>query len=422
MERSILKKLIALALTAALMTVPLSSCGNSNGEYGGIGDADISQDEPAESSAETPFTKTDNPFEEYTYKTVDFESACMTFDAPKTWKQTIINHTCIRYDVPGDDQNLPGAVFYLKCDLDSSALESDQDPFNHVASEFAKRMSIYITGLPFPYNEGRNVWINSYSASDDEQTPPFTEDKTAASLKVTNDVVLIDKTTADTYSIEGFDLVAGYFRWNDVPAMLMTVVPTDWVLTAQDMINYMISSAVYKEPKLSPLATYEYRKLSLELPSEFQQAAANKGNVFLTSSMDIKADSSMAVGVFSVSEPVKDLSAEYVQGTYIDGVISLLLDPDYSKHYYPAASCTDYEGEPLADEKAAFRGYVNLPTNLYDYTSAENPYGNPGIRCVDMFIVERGGNNYMIAIMYEAPQEKTAMKIAKAAIQSLKLK
>jgi hypothetical protein len=52
MERSILKELIALALTAALMTVPLSSCGNSNGEYGGIGDADISQDEPAESSAD----------------------------------------------------------------------------------------------------------------------------------------------------------------------------------------------------------------------------------------------------------------------------------------------------------------------------------------------------------------------------------
>ena len=36
-----LKKLIVFALAAALMIVPLSSCGNNDGEYGGIGDADI---------------------------------------------------------------------------------------------------------------------------------------------------------------------------------------------------------------------------------------------------------------------------------------------------------------------------------------------------------------------------------------------
>lgn len=422
MERSILKKLIALALTAALMTVPLTSCGKSDEEYGGIGDADISQDEPAESAPETPFTKESNPFEDYTYKTVNFDSACMTFEAPSSWKQTIVNQTCIRYDVPGNDQHLPGAVFYLKCDLDSSALESDQDPFSHVASDFGKRMSIFLTGLPFPYNEGRNVWINSYSASDHEETPSFTDDKTAVSFKVTDDVVLIDKKTADTYSIEGFNLVAEYFRWNDVPAMLMTVVPLDWESSARDIINYMVSSAAYKQPKLSPLATYEYRKLSLQLPSEFQPSSTNKGNIFLTSSKDIKADSSMSIGIFSVPESVSDLSAEYVQDSYVNSVSSLLLDTDYSEHYYPAASCTEYEGDKLADEKAAFRGYVNLPTNLYDYTSAENPYGNPGIRSLDMFIVERGGNNYMVAIMYQIPQEKTAMKIAKSAIMSLRLK
>lgn len=410
-----IKKSASIVLIAILLIMSLTSCAKKD-EYGGIGEIDISSGE--ESVPETPFAKQDNPFSEYSYKTVNFDNARMMFDAPKGWNQTVVNQSCIRYDVPADDPVFPGAVFYVKCDFDTMAAISDVDEFSHVAGEFGKVMSPYITGLPYPYNEGGNVWINSYSAADETIKPTFTSDETAASIKVTKNVVLIDKVTADTFSTSGFNFVSGYFRWTDFPVMISTVVPSGWTENAKSMISYMISSAAYTDPKIAETATFSYRKLSLILPKEFK-ASSDQGNIFRSPYKDTRATAGMSIGIFSVPEDIGELSVDYIQSHYADSLATLLMNPESSDYYYPSVSCMEYEGEKLADESYACSAYVNIITNRYDYTAADMQYGMSSMPYMDMFVVERNGKNYMIAALYTRQQENVAMKILKAAIQSL---
>ena len=410
------KRYFTLLLMTALMLTGLSSC-SKNDEYGEIGDADIGTEEEAK-AADSLFTKEDNPFSEYTYRTVDFDNAKMTFDIPKAWKETIVNQSCLRYDVPGDDGIFPGATLYVKCLFNYIAEENDLDPFSSVASELGKPMSAYITGLPYPYREGYDTWIEGYSTADETMTPACTSDKNAASLKVTEDVVLINKVTGDVTALSGFNFVAGYFRWEGFPVMIATVVPTDWTDDAKSMVEYIMSSVAYKKQTVPEMTKCSYRKITLDLPSDFS-SSSTEGNIFRTSCTEVRATSSMSLGIFSVPESAADLNVDYIQTNYSDQLASLLLDPEYMKDYYPATSCYEYEGGTLADEKAAFSANVNLATDRYDYTGAENPYGMGEMRYMDMFVIERNGQNYMIACLYSRQQEQVAARVIKSAIQSL---
>ena len=420
MSKSRLKKIVVLFLAGLLATSALTGCGQDE-EYGSIGDAQIEEEEASPEKEDPPlFTKQKNPFSNYNYHTEKYQNAGFSFEVPDSWNRTVVNPSCIRYDVPSGDPIFPGAVIYVKCNYYYLAMPDDLDPFADNASEFSQYMSSYITGLPYSYRKGYDVWIKSYTASDEMTEPDFCSEEHAAALKVTKDVYLMDKVTADMYSRKGMDHVAGYFRWDTFPVMIETVVPTDWAEDAKSMISYMMSSVAPLKMQLSDMAGYDYRDISIKLPADFQPRE-KEGNIFTSPFTDTLATSGITVGLFRVDEDLDDLTPEYINDNYLYSMLSLMLEPGSLKDYSPMAGTYEYSGEQLADEKLAYSASVSLTTTLEDYEGAERPYGLGGSLGMDMFFVEKSDQLFLIAALYYPHQQDAAARVMKAAIQSLSI-
>ena len=415
------RKAASILLTFLLMTSLLASCGKETEEYGSIGDAEITQEEETGNQSSI-FTKLDNPFGEYAYRTVDYQNAKMRFDIPKTWLEKVVNPSCIRYDVPADDKYFPGARFYVKCNYSYPAVpDPHHNEYLEVATEFSKNMKPYITGLPYPYGKRGNTWINDYDSPDELEMPEFCSDETAACITVTKNAVLMDKVTSDVTHLRGMDFVAGYFRWDIFPVMIATVVPSEWSGNAKSLISYIMSSVTGTKQKLQSAATYDFSEASLSLPMDFK-AREGQDNVFGTSFDDIKSTSGISIGVFSLPNVTGELPIDVLQSEYADRLAGILLDPKVTEHYFTATSASEYLGDKLADEKDAYTIYVTLTTDLYDYTGAENPYGLSDTSLIDVYTIERGGHYYMVATLYSMQQEDIARKVTRQALQTLACK
>ena len=424
MSRNVFMKAFLFLIISSIIATSFSSCGKKD-EYGTVEDAEISaeEEEPEVSEDNSVFTRQDSPFSDYKYKKRNYQNAKFSFDVPKNWKETIVNASCIRYDVPADDPHFAGARFYIKCNYYYQAVPNDLDPFSDNATEFSKPMAPYLTGLPFPYGKP-DVWIHNYTASDKMTEPDFCSEEHGAALKTTCGVILENKNTADVASVGSMDLVAGYFKWSEFPVMIETVVPSDWTEDAENMISYMMSTVSPVKQRLGNLVTCSYRNISFELPSDFQ-ARAGRGNIFYAPVDDIKATSGIAVGIFNTAEFGNGQNGtitptlEYIQENYSDSVADALMHPDIKQHYYLTTSCVDYEGDPLYDEIADFSANVNLITDLADYKGAENFYGLGGMMYMDMYIVEKSGHSYMIAAMFMPQQVDIATKLMKNVMMTL---
>lgn len=409
-------KRITVCLLIFILAVSLSSC-NKAGEYGTIEDAAVSI---AEESSEgcSIFERQELPFEDYELSSVDFESALLRFDVPKAWQQTIYNMSCIRYDSPSDDPHFPGATFYVKCNFDYNAGSDELDPFSTAASEFGKPMSSYITGLPFTCN-GRDAWIKSFAAADESFAPSFCPDETAASIKITRDVILINKQTGDAVSLGGMDFVAGYFKWEGFPVMIATVVPSSASGDAKTMIGYMISASKYLPQRVSAFTERTCSDIAFELPGDFSPFS-KAGNIFISPASDIKACSGTSAGVFRIEESLDMLSPDYFNASYAGSVAEMLLDPICSRYYSASASMQEDPEVLVPDEKRHFSGTVNILTDEEDHVSARMTYGTVGVWQLSCFVAEKGGALYLVAVMYPQQSDAAARIVAKGMLQSLR--
>lgn len=411
-----LKRNLALVLALSLVITMLASC-KKDDDYGTVGSADVSTTEEADQGASL-FEKLDAPFAEYDYEIFNFESAKFSFEAPKTWRRTIYNQSCIRYDAPADDPHFPGCTFYVKCNYDYYAGESELDPFANMAAEFGKPMSSYITGLPFTVM-GRDAWIKSLEVADEYETPSFCKDETAASIKTVKNAIMIDKSTGDAVALGGMDFVAGYFRWENFPVMIATVVPSDASADAKAMVSYMMSSTSYIPQKVTDFSARTYSNITYELPSDFA-ALDGAGNISLSSPVSGKATSGMSIGVFKVEESLDTMTLDYFQDSYADSVAGLLLDPRCKEYYTVDASMSeDPEGRVL-DEKKLFYGTVNILPQDEEYICARMTYGTVGVWYMNCFITEKGGDLYLVADLYPPQDDAAARIVEKAVLQSLK--
>jgi len=408
------KRIICMALIALLALLP--SCGKSKDEYGSVGDADITTEETDEGLS--IFEKQISPFNEYKYDNVGFESAKFSFDIPSTWTQTIYNMSCIRYDVPYDDPHFPGAAFYVKCNFDYSATPDGINEFSGIAAEYGTPMSSYITGLPFPVG-GKDAWIKSYTAADESESPSFCSDETAACVKTTKDVLLVSKVTGDTASVSGMDLVTGYFRWEDFPVMIASVVPTSESADAKAMTEYIMSSVQYAPQNITEYTVRSCGDVSFELPAEFE-AISGSGNIFISPAADIKATSGISAAVFKVDEELEYLTPEYFQNSYATGVANTLLDPACSTQYAATASVYEDTESKLLDEIKSFPGTATILPTGENYTCAKLTYGTVGSWLMDNYILEKGESLYLVTVMYPLQDEAIARIIEKSLIQSLR--
>lgn len=410
------KKLLSLFLALTLLTCLFSGCSKKD-EYGTVGDAEITIEEQDDGIEPTIFTKLDNPFTEYDYENVQFECAKFSFDVPKTWEQQIYNCGCIRYDAPKDDPIFPGATCYVRCNYSYSAVEDDLDEFKHIASEFSKNMSPYITGLPFHFN-GRDTWIKAYSVADETIEPSFCKDKTAASIKVTKDLTLINKTTGDATSFGQACLVAAYFRWEGYSAMMAMVVPNESAKEATDMMSYMVSSVSSIPHKVRQTKDFEYEGIKTVVPAEFE-ASEGSGNILRAPTRSLGSTAGMVLAVFEVPESLDVITEDYFRSTYTDKLATALVDPSCRDDYDIAANFRESPDNTLVDAKKAFYGDVNILAVDEDYISAKNLYGVVAGWYIDANIVERNGKNYLVAALYPPVENRLGIEIEKKMIENL---
>ena len=410
-----LKRFAALALIITLLACLGSGCGKKD-EYGSVGDAEITVGQEKD-AASTIFTKLDNPFGEYEYNNIEFECARLAFDVPNTWEQQIYNNSCIRYDIPKDDPYFPGATCYIKCNYSYIAVEDELDPFRHYASEFSKNMSPYITGLSYHFG-GKNVWIKSYSAADEQIEPTFCNDKTAACIKVTKNLVLVNKQQGDPTSFGQACLVAAYFRWHDFPVMMSIVVPNESAKDATDMMSYMMSSASSLPHKVKQTKEFDYRGIKAVVPTEFE-SEQDSGNILRSPSRSLNSSAGMSLAIFEANEDLEYVTRDYFQRTYATRLATLLADPESLSGYTVDATSGEGNGDKLVDEKKSFFANVNIVATDEDYIAAEKMYGTVSMWYMDCYFVERNGKNYIVAAMYPPQENELGVEIEKKAIETL---
>ena len=411
------KKVIAAFLMAALM-LTFPACSRNDDEYGSVSSVEIPQEEDAADTHQ--FEAQDNPFPDYTYRTVEFGSAGFSYDIPKTWRERVLNHSCIRYDVPGDDEHFPGATFYVKGLFEHSAARDDLDPFAHVASEFSKPLSPYITGLPYNY-EGKDAWIKSYTIADETSTPSFISDDTMASSKITRDVILMDKNTADVQTFTGMSLVATYFRWEDsFPVMFSAVVPEDSEEDARDLTEYVLSTVSAVQMKAEDLEERTAGSITFALPADFTPVNSDE-NIYISKD-GIGCSAGISIGVFRVNEDPDILTEEYFQNSYTDPLTAALTDPSCAAYYTTLASMQEVSGNKILDESRSFSGSVSIFPVAEDYITAGMTYGAGGPWMINGLIVQRGDAQILIAALYPAQKDAVVKAIEKSLMQSISVK
>lgn len=409
------RKTFALILALITMISALSSCSKKE-EYGSVENIEISA--PSEDpEGESIFTRTEAPFEDYSYDSFKFECAKLALDVPKSWHMQVINQSCVRFDAPEDDPHLPGTTCYVKCIYDYNAEENEINSYAHYASEYGKIMSPYITGLPYKY-KGKDLWIKSYSNSNAQKELDFCDDKTAAILKTTKDVTVFDKRTADTVSFEGTDLVAGYFRWENFPVMISMMTDSERTASAEKMVSYMMSSSTLLPHKVKQTKEYEYRNIKLIVPSYFE-ASENSGNILRAPVNDIKSCSGMCLGVFAVEDALEDINESYFQNIYGTNLAKSLLGASVIESYDISQTSYYDASKKTGDEKLRFSSSVNIISLEDDYISAQLPYGPVSVWTMDSLFVKKSGKNLLVAILYPPNESGIADKVMETTLQTL---
>ena len=409
-----LKRYFTLILIMLTLAATFSSCKKQE-EYGEIEDVEIIAGEPAEES--TPaFSKASNPFSDYKYKEVEFDCAKMHFEIPSSWNEQVMNNSCIKYTTPADDPHFPGCNFYVKCVYDFSTAEDQLDPFASYANEYGTVMSPYITGLPFLV-EGKDAWIRTYSISDESYTPSFCADESEAIIKVTKDLTLTNKKTGDAVAFEDFNFVAAYLRWEGFPVMFCATVPTEATDDAKWLLEYILSGVTKAQHKITQTKGFDYRKIRFTAPSEFA-ASGESGHIFMTEAKDIKSCAGMSIGVFGLEDAPEMVTEDVFTENYANNIASLLLDPSCASSFAVGASMSETESS-LADEKRTFYGKVNILPKEEDYSLAKTMYGPGSVWSLDAYIVERNGQNLVVATMYPPHETEISERVMKMVMQSL---
>ena len=409
-----LKRYLSAIIVLMMLIMPLSSC-SKKGDYGSVEDTEIQSDVKEADELDSLFEKKDAPFTDYNYKTENYECASFSFEVPDSWIKRIYNQSCIRYDIPDDDTHFPGMTCYVKCNFEYDASPSDLDPFQQYASEFGKNLSPYITGLPYLVL-GQDAWIKSFSVADEVEAPDFCSDETAASVKVTHNVHMINKVTGDTIMFEGADFIAAYFRWKDHPVMISMVAPTYQAEDAKSMVEYMMSSAAFIPHKMNASKTFEYQGVTFNVPSDFE-ATESGGNILISSPQDIKSSSGMSIGLFRVDESSDTMTEDYFQESYATQMADMMADPECAGYYTFYASAKESE-KKILDEKKLFLSNIDVVSTEEEYIGAGMTYGDSAVWYMDSMLIEKGNKNYMLSFMYPRNESDVASKIEKAALQS----
>lgn len=408
-----MKRYIALLLIFATAFITLSSCKKE--EKGTVEDVEIIAGE-AQDENEAEFEKQENPFGDYSYRTVEFDCAKMEYEIPKSWKEEICNQSCIKYSIPENDKHFPGVTFYIKAVYDYSAPEDSLDEFANHANEFGKIMSPYITGLPFKV-EGKDAWIKSYSAADTGYTPDYCEDESEAVIKVTKDVLIIDKNTATVQSFDGHNFVAAYIRWENTPIMMAMTCPYKYTSDAKKMLEYILSGAKHVPHKIKQTKGYAHGNMRLTVPVGFE-GNPESGNILMATPKDIKSYSAMTLGVFALEDEVETMSGQYFQDYYANTLTEMLIDPSCAKSYSYSAYASEKDAS-LPGAIKEFKGTVTILPTVESYKYADMTYGAVGAWNLDAFITERSGKNYLIAAMYPPNESDIAPEVEKMILETL---
>lgn len=409
------RRFTAIGLILIMLACLAGGCAKRD-DYGEVKDAEISvKQDPPEGT--TIFTKLENPFSEYKYEKVSFDCAKFSFEVPDTWNQKIYNNSCIRYDAPEDDPFFPGSTCYVKCNYGYNAHEDDLDEFKHYASEFSKNLAPYITGLPFHFG-GRDVWIKSYSVADEQITPSFCNDESAANIKVTKNLILVNKETGDPTSFGSACLVAAYFRWAYYSAVIMTVVPNESAENATKMMSYMLSTVSSVPHTVKQTKQFESNGIKAVVPAEFEPLDG-AGNILRSPSASLASTAGMTIGFFEANESLDYVTEDYFQHTYADEIANLLANPSGSSNYDVAASSQLGQGDPLVDEKLLFLANVNIIGQKDDYQLAKKTYGTVAVWYMDCSFVERNGKNIIVAALYPPQENELGIEIEKKIIETL---
>ena len=403
-RRRHLKKYLRFVLTALILfSLTLSSCGPGASSYGEIENAEVSEKAADESSL---FSALECPFSDYRMTEGTSRMLLLSYKVPSSWKKSVSNSYSVRYDAPSSDSHFPGATFYIYMRYDVSA-DDDMQLRKGLSTIDSEIFSYDLEALPFSVS-GSERYIHSYLGHDKTHTPSFSDD---AMTLITEGVVKSSEAS--------MSLVSTYFRWQGHIGMVSCMVPDKSSAAAVSMTEYIVSTLSYEEPSLTrDFEDYAFDGISLSLPSSFEKRSS--GFIFDAPFDSDLSEAGMSIGLFRIDDSCLEATEGDFSERYGAPAAKALARPGSLYSYtFSAGSFGKYEGS-AAGEISSYFGSCDILTSLDSEKLSSLPYGIGIPHLMDCYILELGGNYYLLAAMVPVQEGDIAERIEKVALMSIK--
>lgn len=415
------RRLIPLLLICTLLIGFLPSCTGervSEDDLGKINDIEM---ENTQDSNPPLFEEQKCPFTGYSMKTVKYYSALMSFKIPTSWGVAAINPSQIKITVPADDANFPGNTFYVQSVFDYQASGNDLDPESSDINRMYRPFECYLEGLTYSIGGSAEGTLRRWRGGWDEtRTPSFVDDKQLAMTAFLGDENLYNAKTS-TSAAQNVGLVATFFKWQDFPVMISTFTDDSKMEDAAKMTEYIMSTALYKAPKISNTEDKEFSEnFTATLPVEFSPIGENE-NAYAAPVTDTLSSSGISIGIYKVSDKYADeaTNASYILNSEGEAVILDLMDQRCAGQYTPTFAVTGEATRSISGENRAFFANCNLISTGDNRASASLSYGPASLQYMDFYIIKKKGGTYMVVSLFSRQQAKLAYNIERLVVKSL---
>lgn len=406
-----MRKVIGITL-ALMLLVLFSACAAEESHtvsLGNVNSVDIEQniEDPV---IPGPFFEIEDSLG-YDYEKRTLEAAGLQFKSPEGWMHTVINGRTQRFDVPSDDEHMPGYSIIVALTYKNSG-EDTVLPFEYEKYFISDMdyMEYYVDGTL--YHEEYNELPSEIFSNTD-----ISESTELYSFLVYDDVYAEDRNGIsardDTLSSLHYNV-----NWNGMPITIRTLVKEEDKENAKTVLNRIISSFSNVQPPSPTLSEAELGDITLTLPSSFSINKSNGKTIYETPSTanDVYAGMKLALFNIDYDTDIDDMSFAKTYGT----AIAEAFMPRSA--YSSIVSLPSEKTNIVIDGRTVGFKTLNLTYVVSDPESSDAYYGDSGNAFMFLYYLPaETGKAKILALWTLSPQIEAAFDVNTLIIDHTKL-
>lgn len=402
----------------------LVSCGRKSNN-GKINYVEIEKAPATEATEKNEFTEMDIPFN-YSVKTLTNGMSYQNFKVPKSFTSRVSSARHRILEVPEDDKHIPGATLHMLYNYSGYGFcmgesKKEEDSEEKSASNYVDLFSWELPNFSYNFN-GDSYTLRKQDLGDEIVSgADFTKKSNSVCCTVANDVDLLS--TSKDVGPEGASQITYYYKWQNIPCCISTVVPENEVKAAKKIMQYIISSSTYASTKFDSRETYKLQESTLSLPTGFKTSKDADNILYYPETNTKNAMSGITVGEFYIdTNKTAKLTSKNMDSSYSAKMAQILSQCGGSYSFVTHSDLVKEEPSTLGGKKAAhYQTMVTMDggSGTEDSPYAGSFYGEPAICYFDTLVSEVDGTQRILCVFYQEVQRDVAKNILSIAAKSV---